>query len=346
MKEERKPSGFSPFSDIVFCALALSCLYALIQNVHSPGEPSHNHQKVLNLPNDRSCRSLSGRIRSDVKELRIPYLTEDEEEPLYADGHSGVDTDRSLLIPEIYNDMKGSFWKKYDKVLTEKEKTTRIKNVMLFKNQDSQKTTDEELYEKIDQLKGPVDAATMIFVWNYFHDHERNKYIWMLEDVRETCIALADNYCVPPEYAHNQFRYVHDKMIKMLLIREKFEMKNIKQFASDAILCARWEFQRYLKYKRASWAYFTQSMERKSTEVLQECFCSFDNMNTSQMSLKLGKTHTRPASSFLAKASSAVEMFLMPCLLKWGLPSLVTHFFWAPSRHFPCAHPRGAISIS
>ncbi|GAB65933.1 phist protein [Plasmodium cynomolgi strain B] len=206
--------------------------------------------------------------------FRRPHLTEDGELAFHPKKGSSRDTDLSPAIQKIYKDMERCFSKKYTNLLTERDKKRWIKNVMLFRNYNSQDMTDEELSERIDKLKGPVDTKTMIFVWNYVHDHEKKKYILMVEGMRETCRRLADYYNVPWEYETEKFRYVHDKMIKMLMKRENFEIKNIKDFATDEPICARWEFQRYLKLKRRSWADFTRRMERKWTKKLQHSFRS------------------------------------------------------------------------
>ncbi|VUZ94996.1 Plasmodium exported protein (PHIST), unknown function [Plasmodium vivax] len=277
-EEKRKTFSVFTFSDTVLCALVLSLFYALIQNVHCPGWPSESHHEVGSLSNGRRWRNMSGRIPSHVKGFRRPHLMEDGEMVFQSKrGRSRGrerDTDLSPEIPKIYKDVERSFSKRYTKVLTEKEKKRWIKNVMLFKNQNSLEMTYEELSDRIDNLKGPVDTKTMLFVWNYVHDHEKQKYIHMVEGMRDTCRRLADYYNVPWEYETEKFRYVHDKMIKMLMKREEFEIKNIKKFATDGPICARWEFQRYLKLKRRSWADFTQRMERKWTKKLQHSFRS------------------------------------------------------------------------
>ncbi|KJP86747.1 hypothetical protein AK88_03561 [Plasmodium fragile] len=271
---DKEKSTFSvfTFSGAILCALALSLFYTLIQNVHCPGWPRDNYHGIHDVRNGRRWRNLSACIPSHVKAFRKLHLTEDGQMVFHPRECSGRDTDVSPEIQKIYKDVERSFSGKYTNVLTEREKKRGIKNVMLFRDHNSQDMTDEELSEKINKLKGPVDTMTMLCVLNYVHNHEKEKYIRMMEDMQEACGVLADSYNVPWEYEAEKFKYVHDKMMKMLMKREKFEMKNIKAFATDEPICARWEFQRYLELKRRSWADFTRRMKRQGTNRLQHSF--------------------------------------------------------------------------
>ncbi|ANQ07389.1 Uncharacterized protein PCOAH_00015460 [Plasmodium coatneyi] len=271
-EEKRGTLWVFTFSDAFLWALALSLFYTLIQNVHCPEWPRVSYDGVRNLSNGRKWRNLSEGIPSHVKGFRRPHLSEDGEIVFEAKKGSGKDKDLSPEIRKIYDKIERGFPKEYSNMLTERDKRRCVENVMLFKNNNSEEMTDEELNERIGKLKGPVDTGTMLYVWNYVYDHERKKYIRMVEDMREACRILADYYNVPWECEMKKYSYAHDKMIKMLLKRENFEIKNIKEFATDEPICARWEFQRYLKLKQRSWADFTERMGRKWTNKLEHSF--------------------------------------------------------------------------
>ncbi|CAA9987639.1 Plasmodium exported protein, unknown function [Plasmodium knowlesi strain H] len=278
--EKRGTFSVSTFFNTVLWVFVLSLFYILIQNVHCPGWPGHSYGKFTSLWNGRRWRNLSGRIPSHVKGFRRLYLTEEGEKVIQEKKCSVKDKDLSSQIRRMYENIEINFPEKYKHMLTEREKKRCVENVMLFKNDNSQEMTDEELNERIGKLKGPVDSATMLYVWHYVYDHERKKCTYMVEDMRRVCRVLAEYYNVPWEYEIEKYKYVLDKMTKMLLKREKFEIKNIKMFATDEPICARWEFQRYLKLKQRSWADFTHHMWRKCTKKLEHSFRNYKNMET------------------------------------------------------------------
>ncbi|GAW80425.1 Phist protein [Plasmodium gonderi] len=273
---EKKGKVFSTFLryNVVFCVLVLSLFYSLIQNVQNCMRKSKTEWNIANFGNCTRSRKLSGPIPSHVRGFRRPTFTEDGE-MVFQTQNNVKHFDMDPLMKKIYDETAKAFSPHSMNLLDEADKNRCVNNILLFIDKDnnsSEEMTDEELTEKIEKLKGPVDSSTILFIWSCVHEHERKKYIKMVHNMKTVCRKLASHYNVPWEYETYRFGYTMNKMLKMLMEKDEQDLKNIKQFATDDVICARWEFQRYLKLKRRSWNDFTTNMRRKWTYKLHNWF--------------------------------------------------------------------------
>ncbi|SBT55871.1 Plasmodium exported protein (PHIST), unknown function [Plasmodium ovale wallikeri] len=254
--------------------------YLLLQTIYTFTSDHYGSELLLR---ERFSRSLSGRIPSNVRGFRGLIYDEDRE-MVYTLNRENRRPAYYRQIDRRDENLKNAYLHSYLTAMSKSERERCKKNEKLFPcrgDEVFEVLTDDELNERIKNLKGPLHSRTMHHVWNYVLHHEKRKFLRMLEYVKSACKSFADYYDIPPSYEKIKWEYVEGKMLKELRKKEVYDFENIKDFASD-VICARWEFQRYLTLKRRSWKKFTEDMEEKWTKKLLRWFkgheyqrCSF-----------------------------------------------------------------------
>ncbi|SBT76212.1 Plasmodium exported protein (PHIST), unknown function [Plasmodium ovale] len=267
INDEKQTMERPIFFKSLFRALVLSLFYLLLQNISS----SKTNENLLFYSNIRNSRILYNDILSFAKWSKVHDI----------EGIKGKNIP-SREVNNIHSDMVNNNKKESKNMfVSNKSQETYKKNEMLFTCKDSNgcgEISDYELNEKINNLKGPVDSKTMYLVWDYVSNHEKKKYVLMQEEMLNYCKLLAKHYNIPDKLEKEKWQYVNNKMTKALLKKERFDLKNIKEFAKEE-LCARWEFQRYINLKRRSWNELREHTKEKWANQLNNWFKTYREKN-------------------------------------------------------------------
>ncbi|KAI4838020.1 hypothetical protein MKS88_003442 [Plasmodium brasilianum] len=212
-----------------------------------------------------------------IRGIKNHNATSLEKKEIFSSHHEEKDTTSKKLSKKI-NEMENTFIKDYLSKKNIGNHETFKKNENLFKCSNLKKcedVTDEELNEKINNLKGPVDPKTMYLVWNFVYDHEKKKYIRMQGDTLKYCKSLASDYKIPINYEKKTWKNINIKMTEAFLKKGHSDFKNIKTFAGED-LCARWEFQRYIYMKRKLWTEYREKIKEKCINKLNNTFKKYN----------------------------------------------------------------------
>ncbi|GAW80083.1 Phist protein [Plasmodium gonderi] len=260
------------FSKSFFSALVLSLLYLLLQNINTCTENTYSQTHLKN----RHSRILFEDIKLHLKKLR---------------GNNSIEVGNNGFPHKHNNNKFGSSENVDDKSKDLKNKAVTYnnlkndagkqaiynKNEIIFSCIDTdncEEVTEDELNDKLDNIKGPVNGKTMHIVWKYVHKHVRLSFIRMQKETMNYCHLLAKNYNIPKEYEMKKCKYVDDKITNALLKKDNFDLKNIKDFAKEDF-CARWEFLRYINLKRKSWGELRESTKEKWANYINNSFKNY-----------------------------------------------------------------------
>ncbi|EUD64268.1 hypothetical protein C922_05355 [Plasmodium inui San Antonio 1] len=272
IKLKSKKSSICIFFKSVFSALLLSLYYLLLQNINTCTGNKYSHSHV----NNRHPRILYPDISSLLKGSRVNNPIEEQKKNLFPFKH------------DDNNSFSGNVDKQNEHLQKKLSKDNQLKNhtgkqEQYNKNEimfscvntgNCEEVTEDELNDKLNNIKGAVNTKTMNLVWKYVHNHERVKFTRMQKEMQNYCKLLAKHYHIPTEFEPKRCKHVDDKIRNLLLKKDRFDLKNIKDFAKEDF-CARWEFLRYINLKRRSWKELRESTKEKWANYINDQFKNY-----------------------------------------------------------------------
>ncbi|ANQ07187.1 Uncharacterized protein PCOAH_00013220 [Plasmodium coatneyi] len=266
------------FFKSVFIALVLSLYYLFLQNIKTSTGNKYSHSHL----NNRHSRILYQDISSFLKGSRANNAIEKQKKNPFPFKHNennnslgNVDKQNEDLKKKISND---------NQLKTNTGKPGEYnKNEIMFSCANignCEEVTEDELSDKLNNIKGAVNGKTMHLVWKYVNNHEKVNFIRMQQEIQNYCDMSAKHYNIPKEFETKKCKHVDDKITNALLKKERFDLKNIKEFAKED-LCARWEFLRYIKLKRRSWKELRESSKEKWTNYINDVFKNYTTKKSS-----------------------------------------------------------------
>ncbi|CAA9987285.1 Plasmodium exported protein, unknown function [Plasmodium knowlesi strain H] len=260
------------FFKSVFIALVLSLYYLFLQNIKTFTENKYSHSHL----NNRHSRILYQEISPFLKGSRAPNAIEKQKKNPFPYKHNdnnssfgNLDKQNEDLKKKISNDNQL-------KTKTGKQEEYN-KNDIMFSCANignCEDVTEDELSDKLNNIKGAVNGKTMNLVWKYVNYHENVNSARMRQEIQNYCKLVAEHYNIPEEFESKKCKYVDDKITNKLLRKERFDFKNIEDFAKEDI-CARWEFLRYIKLKRRSWKEVRESSKEKWENYINDVFKNY-----------------------------------------------------------------------
>ncbi|EUD65860.1 hypothetical protein C922_03843 [Plasmodium inui San Antonio 1] len=239
------------------------------QNMKYPKTTSGRYYLIRKITRGRLSRIMLAAIPSPTGSLTQTSLSQAAEATVTYEPDEGGEATVTSEIERVYQRIHGTFEGKYGNVLTEKERKKQMKNISLFKDMNKSEMTDKDLWDKINSLKGPISSPTIIYVWEFFHIHERRKYIALVKELEDTYKIKSEHFSQRWKKNEPFVRAVLDKLMASLLRIDESEMDNIQEFSSAGFLYSRWEFLRYLGFKRKEWARVRKLLKEKGTRELE-----------------------------------------------------------------------------
>ncbi|EDL42365.1 phist protein (Pf-fam-b) [Plasmodium vivax India VII] len=260
------------FFKSVFSVLVLTLYYLLLQNINTSTGNIYSNSHL----NNRHSRILYQDIPSFLKGSKVNIAFEGQKKNPFSFKHDDNNSS-SGNVDKQNDDLKKNFSNDNQLKNNTGKPGEYNKNEIMFSCANTGKCeeiTEEELNDKLNNIKGAVNTKTMHLVWKYVHNHERVNFIRMQQETQNYCKLLAKHYNIPKEFETKKCKHVDDKITNALLKKERFDLKNIKEFAKEDI-CARWEFLRYINLKRRSWKELRESTKEKWANYINDLFKNY-----------------------------------------------------------------------
>ncbi|KJP84858.1 hypothetical protein AK88_05513 [Plasmodium fragile] len=260
------------FFKSVFIALVLSLYCLLLQNINTSTGPKYAHSYL----NNRHSRILYPDNPPFLKAFRANNAIQGQKKNPFLLNHNDNNSS-SGNVDNQNEDLKKKIPKDNQLKTNTGKQEEYNKNEIMFRcvnigNCDD--VTEDELNDKLNNIKGAVNSRTMHLVWKYVQNHEKVNFIRMQQEIQNYCKLSAKYYNIPEEFDTKKCKHVDDKITNALQKRERFDLKNINEFAKEDI-CARWEFLRYIKLKRRSWKELRESTQQKWANYINDVFKNY-----------------------------------------------------------------------
>ncbi|CAA9990280.1 Plasmodium exported protein, unknown function [Plasmodium knowlesi strain H] len=126
--------------------------------------------------------------------------------------------------------------------------------------------TEEELYRRIKGLRGNLDGAELLYLWNSFEEIENSKLEDMQRQLWELCELLGIEYNIPEDALLKQWKRIVDFSSDELMKMTVRDYRDFKKFLNEG-LKNNVDFVYFLNSKRGKWVDF----RCKTKNVWKKC---------------------------------------------------------------------------
>ncbi|SBT32593.1 Plasmodium exported protein (PHIST), unknown function [Plasmodium ovale wallikeri] len=249
-------NNFSPLA--LYNALLFVILFFLLQ---CNSEDGHVHRSKAETGRER-VRKL-GEVYHELQRFYDNLNRETSYERLFDDDDS---IEYDYLDKEEYeNDRVGIRLRTYDDIYSNRKKQSihRYGNCP-YGCKDSDlvgSISEEELENRLNNLSTHVNSKEMFILWNYVNDHERKKFMKMIENLKKYCENLANTYDIPYKVKNKEWMKAYRNITRLYLRNEKRFRRNFYYFLKRGT-CERGRFVNVINRVRSAW-----STGRKETNI-------------------------------------------------------------------------------
>ncbi|ANQ06720.1 Uncharacterized protein PCOAH_00012680 [Plasmodium coatneyi] len=120
--------------------------------------------------------------------------------------------------------------------------------------------TEEEIFERIQNLDDPVPFRDMFIVYNSFHENERKKFKKMQNLLKIFLESMSKKELLDEEYRKEVWTHISSYMIQELLKKDFEDFKSLYKLA-DMGECTIDEYVHFIRGKKSSWKFFLRHMD-------------------------------------------------------------------------------------
>ncbi|CAI7718724.1 Plasmodium exported protein (PHIST), unknown function [Plasmodium vivax] len=120
--------------------------------------------------------------------------------------------------------------------------------------------TEEELNRRLKGLRGNLNEAEMLYLWNSFHEIENNKFQVMQRHLWEWCELLAFEYKIPEDTLLMEWKRIVDFSSDELMKKTVSDYRDFKKLVNEGLKNSV-DFVYFLNSKREAWAGFRSRTE-------------------------------------------------------------------------------------